>query len=293
MTWLRGGGLWNLIFILPMLVIFGVFSWGPIVESVVMSLQKTNFITTSFVGPANFIAVLADPQLGTAVVNTAYFALLALIFGYPIPLIVAVLMSEVRRRRGLYSALAYLPVVVPPVVAALLWKRFFDASPHGVFNTIIGWVGIPPQPWIQSASSAMPSIVLEATWAAAGGTIIIYLAALTSVAPELYDAAEVDGANIWQKIWHVTLPQLRGVLLVTFILQIIGTAQVFLEPFLITGGGPVNSTLTILQLIYRYAFTNSIGGDYGKATALSIMLAVVLAIFSFIYFRITKSWSDN
>jgi multiple sugar transport system permease protein len=293
MTWLRGGGLWNLIFILPMLVIFGVFSWGPIVESVVMSLQKTNFITTTFVGPDNFLAVLHDPQLGTAVVNTAYFALLALIFGYPIPLIVAVLMSEVRRRRGLYSALAYLPVVVPPVVAALLWKRFFDASPHGVFNTIIGWVGIPPQPWIQSATSAMPSIVLEATWAAAGGTIIIYLAALTSVAPELYDAAEVDGANIWQKIWHVTLPQLRGVLLVTFILQIIGTAQVFLEPFLITGGGPVNSTLTILQLIYRYAFTNSIGGDYGKATALSIMLALVLALFSFIYFRITKSWSDN
>ena len=293
MTWLRGGGLWNLIFILPMLVIFGVFSWGPIVESVVMSLQKTNFITTSFVGPDNFIAVLSDPQLGTAIVNTAYFALLALIFGYPIPLVVAVLMSEVRRRRGIYSALAYLPVVVPPVVAALLWKRFFDASPHGVFNTIIGWVGIPPQPWIQSASSAMPSIVLEATWAAAGGTIIIYLAALTSVSPELYDAAEVDGANIWQKIWHVTLPQLRGILLVTFILQIIGTAQVFLEPFLITGGGPVNSTLTILQLIYRYAFQNSIGGDYGKATALSIMLALVLALFSFIYFRLTKSWSDN
>jgi multiple sugar transport system permease protein len=293
MTWLRGGGLWNLIFMLPMLAIFGFFSWGPIVESIVMSVQKTNFITTSFVGADNFVAVLHDPQLSIAVVNTAYFALLALIFGYPIPLIVAVLMSEVRRRRGVFSALAYLPVVVPPVVAALLWKRFFDASPHGVFNTIIGWVGISPQPWIQSASSAMPSIVLEATWAAAGGTIIIYLAALTSVSPELYDAAEVDGANIWHKVWHVTLPQLRGVLLVTFILQIIGTAQVFLEPFLITGGGPVNSTLTILQLIYRYAFTNSIGGDYGKATALSIMLAIVLAIFSFIYFRATKSWSDN
>ncbi|MCU1414337.1 MAG: transporter permease [Microbacteriaceae bacterium] len=293
MTWLRGGGLWNLLFLLPMLIVFGVFSWGPIVESVVMSVQKTNFVTTSFVGIDNFVAVFNDPQLATAVTNTAWFALLALIFGYPLPLIVAVLMSEVRRRRGLFSALAYLPVVVPPVVAALLWKRFFDASPHGVFNTIIGWVGIPPQPWIQSASSAMPSIVLEATWAAAGGTIIIYLAALTSVAPELYDAAEVDGAGIWQKIWHVTLPQLRGVLLVTFILQIIGTAQVFLEPFLITGGGPVNSTLTILQLIYRYAFTNSIGGDYGKATALSIMLALVLAAFSFVYFRVTRAWSEN
>jgi multiple sugar transport system permease protein len=139
----------------------------------------------------------------------------------------------------------------------------------------------------------MPSLVLEATWAAAGGTIIIYLAALTGVAPELYDAAEVDGASIWRKIWHVTLPQLRGVLLITLILQIIGTSQVFLEPFLFTAGGPANSTVTILQLIYRYAFQNSLGGNYGAATALSIMLAVFLAVLSWVYFRVTKAWSTN
>jgi multiple sugar transport system permease protein len=294
LTWIRGGGPANLLFLLPMLVIFGVFSWGPIVESVVMSLQHTNFVTApTFVGFDNFLALFRDPLVPIAVQNTAYFALLALIFGYPIPLVVAVLMSEVRRARGLFSALAYLPVVVPPVVAVLLWKVFFDASSHGLFNTILSWVGIGPQPWIQSAVTAMPSIVLEATWAAAGSTVIIYLAALTSVPPELYDAAEVDGAGIWQKIWHVTLPQLRPVLLVTFILQIIGTAQVFLEPFLLTFGGPANSTLTILQLIFRYAFQNSIGLDYGKATALSILLAVFLALFSLVYFRITRAWSEN
>ncbi len=90
----------------------------------------------------------------------------------------------------------------------------------------------------------MPSLVLEATWAAAGGTVIIYLAALTGVPPELYDAAEVDGAGVWRKVWHVTLPQLRGVLFITLILQIIGTAQVFLEPYLFTGGGPANATIT-------------------------------------------------
>jgi multiple sugar transport system permease protein len=293
LTWLRRGGLSNLVFLLPLLVIFGVFSWGPIVESVVMSFQRTNFVVTNWVGLDNFAALLRDPLVPTAVLNTGWFALLALIFGYPIPLVVAVLMSEVKRFRGLFSALAYLPVVVPPVVSVLLWKIFYDASPRGVFNTILGWIGIPPQPWIQSAATAMPSIVLEATWAAAGGTIIIYLAALTSVPPELYDAAEIDGAGIWHKIWHVTLPQLRPVLLVTFILQIIGTAQVFLEPFLLTFGGPANSTLSILQLIFRYAFQNSIGVDYGKATALSLLLALFLALFSFVYFRITRAWSDE
>jgi multiple sugar transport system permease protein len=109
----------------------------------------------------------------------------------------------------------------------------------------------------------------------------------------LYDAAEVDGASIWKKIWHVTLPQLRGILLITLILQIIGTAQVFLEPFLFTSGGPVNATVTILLLIYRYAFQNSLGGNYGAATALSLMLAVFLAVLSLVYFRLTKSWSQN
>src|SRR6185312_1101901 len=231
------------------------------------------------------------PQFLTAVVNTGYFAVLALLFGYPIPLVVAVLMSEVRRLKGLFSVLAYLPVVVPPVVAVLLWKFFYDASPTGVFNTILDWVGIAPQPWSQS--TATPMLSLEATWAGAGGTIIIYLAALSAVAPELYDAAEMDGAGIWKKIWHVTLPQLRGILLVTFILQIIGTAQVFLEPFLFTDGGPVNSTLSVLLLIYRYAFQSSLGGNYGAATALSVLLALVLAILSLVYFRMTRSWSDN
>lgn len=292
-SWIRGGGVANLIFALPLIGVFAVFSWWPILQSVLMSFQKTNLITSTWVGLDNFVNVLEDPLLGTAVLNTLYFAVLALLFGFPLPLVLAVLMSEVRRGKGLYSALAYLPVVIPPVVAVLLWKFFYDASPTGVFNTLLGAVGIPPQPWIQNAASAMPSLVLEATWAAAGGSIIIYVAALLSVPPELYDAAEVDGASIWRKIWHVTLPQLRGVLFVMLILQIIATAQVFLEPFLFTGGGPSNATVTVLLLIYRYAFQNSLGGNYGEATALSLMLAIVLAVLSIVYFRLTERWSQT
>ncbi|MEL4319583.1 sugar ABC transporter permease [Leifsonia sp. YIM 134122] len=293
-TWVRGGGLSNLIFLAPMLIVFTVFSWSPIVQSVIMSFQKTNLVQpATWVGLDNFERVLSDPNLGTAIVNTLYFAFLALLFGFPIPLFLAVLMSEVKRGKGLYSALAYMPVVIPPVVAVLLWKVFYDASPNGVFNTMLGWVGIPPQPWLQSAATAMPSLVIEATWAAAGGSIIIYLAALISVPPELYDAAEVDGAGIWRKVWHVTLPQLRGVLFIMLILQIIATSQVFLEPYLFTGGGPNNATLTILLLIYRYAFQNSLGGDYGEATALSLMLAIFLGLMSWAYFKLTERWSTN
>jgi multiple sugar transport system permease protein len=294
LSWVRGGGLSALLFLLPLLFVFGGFSWYPIVRTAIMSFQHTNLVQApTWVGFQNFAAVWHDPQFPIAVKNTAYFAGLALLFGYPIPLVAAVLMSEVRKRRGIYSVLAYLPVVIPPVVGVLLWKTFYDASSLGVFNTVLHWVGLGPYPWLQSQQWAMPSLVLYSTWANAGATIIIYLAALTGVSPELYEAAGVDGAGLLRKVWHVTLPQIRGVLLVTLILQIIGTAQVFLEPYLFTSGGPNNATLTVLLLIYNYAFGNSLGGDFGKATALSLMLAGFLVVFSLVYLRATRSWSTR
>jgi multiple sugar transport system permease protein len=276
-------------------LVFGLFSWYPIVRLVMMSLQFTNLVQPAkWVGLANFSEVIHDPLFLIAVKNTAEFAGLALVFGYPIPLIISVLISEVRKRRGLYSALAYLPVVIPPVVGVLLWKTFYgDSGGIGVFNTILGWVGIHPQEWIQSTSQAIPSLVLYSTWANAGSTVIIYLAALTGVNRELYEAASVDGAGLWKKIWHVTMPQLRTVLLITMILQIIGTAQVFIEPWLFTQGGPANATLTVLLLIYDYAFGNSIGAAYGEAAALSLMLVAFLALFSLIYLRATRAWSTS
>ena len=203
-------------------------------------------------------------------------------------------MSEVRRFRGVYSALAYLPVVIPPVVAVLLWKTFYDAQPDGrlqhdprLGRTSARTRGCSRQHWRCRRSCSSRRGRTPAA------TVIIYLAALTGVNRELYEAASVDGASLWRKVWHITLPQLRGVLLVTMILQIIGTAQVFLEPYLFTSGGPANSTLTVLLLIYDYAFGNSLGGDYGKATALSLMLAAFLALFSLVYLRATRSWSTR
>ena len=143
-------GLSTLVFLLPFLVVFGVFAWFPIVRALVMSVQETNLVSDpTFVGLENFRRVLADPLFGIAIRNTAWFALLALVFGFPIPIILAVLMSEVRRGRGLYSALAYLPVVVPPVVAVLLWRFFFDAGPTRRVQHDPRLVRPRPLPWLQ------------------------------------------------------------------------------------------------------------------------------------------------
>lgn len=288
------GGLSALVFSAPLLIVFGYFAWLPMFRATVMSFQQTNLVASpTWVGLDNFAFVLSDPLLWTACLNTLYFTLLALVFGFPIPLFLAVAMSEFRRARGVLSLLVYLPVVVPPAVAVLLWRIFYSAGPNGVFNSILGGVGLGPYSWIQSTDGAMPSLVLLATWSSAGGSVIIYLAALTGVRSELYDAADIDGASTWRKVWHITMPQLRGVMLVMLILQVISTFQVFTEPFLLTGGGPQNSTTTVLLLIYRYAFGVGGGGNYGAATALSVMLALFLAVMSAVYFRATRSWSTE
>lgn len=288
--WVRRGGLSTLAFFLPMLLSFGFFSWWPILRSVLLSVQQTNFITTEWVGLTNFQRVLADPLLATAVSNTVWFTVLALLIGFPVPLLLAVVVAELRRSRGIASVLAYLPVIIPPVVAVLLWKTFYRPDEAGLFNTILGWFGIAPLQWLNSGDLVIPSIVVQATWASFGTAVIIYLATLMSIRTELYEAAEIDGASIPRRFWHVTLPQMRGVLLVMLLLQLIGTFQVFTEPYIMTGGGPENRSLTILLLIYRYAFT---AGDYGRATALSLLLAAALCALSAIYLALTRRWSTS
>ena len=199
-------------------------------------------------------------------------------------------MSELRRGKGLYSTLAYLPVVIPPVVAILLWKVLYMPGSSGLLNSLLATVGLGPFEWLNSEQLVIPSMVLAATWAGAGTSVIIYLAALGGVRPDLSEAAELDGAGIWSRVWHVTLPQIRGVILVLILLQLIGTMQVFNEPKLLTGGGPNNASISILMLIYQYGFVNS---NYGAAAALSVMLAAVLAIVSVVYQFATRRLNDN
>ncbi|MFF2410011.1 carbohydrate ABC transporter permease [Streptomyces sp. NPDC058092] len=278
------------LFLVPALLVFGLFAWWPIVRSLLLSFQKTNLVEPAvWVGLDNFRTLFDDPLLGTAVGNTLFFVVLGLLIGFPAPLILAAIMSTVRRGAGVYRFLVYLPVVIPPVVAILLWKWFYDPG-SGLFNNVLGKVGLGPYSWLESSDSAMLSLVLEATWAGMGGAVLIYLAAMVGIPGELYEAAEVDGAGIWRRIWHVMLPQLRSVIGLLLLVQLINTVQVFTEPYVFTGGGPENSTLTVLLLIFRYAFQD---GEYGQAAALSFLMVLALALLSAVYLRATRSWSTS
>ncbi|MDT0463339.1 carbohydrate ABC transporter permease [Streptomyces gibsoniae] len=276
-------------FLLGGLLCFALFSWYPAIRAVVIAFQKyTPGSPPEWVGTANFTRVLHDPEFAAAWRNTLTFTLLALLIGFAVPFVLALVLNELRHARAFFRVVVYLPVMIPPVVSALLWKWFYDPG-AGLANEMLRFLHLPTSNWTNGADTALVSLVLVATWANMGGTVLIYLAALASIPGELYEAAELDGANLLQRIRHVTIPQTRFVILMLMLLQIIATMQVFTEPFVITGGGPESATVTVLYLIYKYAFLYD---DFGGACALSVMLLVLLGVFSAGYLRLTRSGEE-
>ncbi|MGO1049045.1 carbohydrate ABC transporter permease [Crossiella sp. CA198] len=270
------------------LVVFALFSWWPLIRGVLLSFQQVDFVNPpSWVGFENFERLFNDPLFGAAWRNTLLFTGLALLLGFAVPFLTAVVLNELRHAQSFFRVAVYLPVMLPPVVTALLWKWFYNPGP-GLFNEGLRAVGLPGLSWLDSGSTAMISLVLVSTWANMGSTTLIYLAALQTIPGELYEAAELDGANLWRRLVHVTIPQTRFVLLVLLLLQVVATMQVFTEPYVMTGGGPEDATVTLLLLLYRYAFYYN---DFGTASALSLLLFVVLGIFSATYVRLTRTRS--
>ncbi|AEW98381.1 carbohydrate ABC transporter permease [Streptantibioticus cattleyicolor] len=277
-------------FLLGGLLCFALFSWYPAIRAVVIAFQKyTPGSAPRWVGTANFTHVFADPEFAAAWRNTLVFSLLALVIGFAVPFVMAVVLNELRHARAFFRVVVYLPVMIPPVVSALLWKWFYDPG-SGLANEALRFVHLPTSNWTNGSGTALVSLVLVATWANMGGTVLIYLAALQGIPGELYEAAELDGASVWQRLRHVTVPQTRFIILMLLLLQIIATMQVFTEPFVITGGGPENSTITVLYLIYKYAFLYN---DFGGACALSVLLLALLGVFSAFYLRLTRSGEDR
>ncbi|WP_237774310.1 carbohydrate ABC transporter permease [Actinosynnema sp. ALI-1.44] len=272
------------------LVVFALFSWYPIVRGVLLSFQEVNFVDPpKWVGFDNFARLFADPLFATAWLNTLQFTAIALLLGFAVPFVTAVLLNELRHAKAFFRVAVYLPVMLPPVVVAMLWKWIYNPGP-GLANAALGAVGLPDSAWLDSSSTAMVSLVIVSTWANMGSTTLIYLAALQTIPGELYESAELDGAGLFQRLWHVTIPQTRFVLMVLLLLQVVATMQVFTEPYVMTGGGPEDSTVTVLLLLYRYAFTYN---DFGSASAMSLLLLVALGIFAGVYLRLTRTRSED
>lgn len=273
------------LFLLPAVLVFATFSWYPIIRGFIISFQSIDLINPpQGVGFENFRLLFSDQDMPVAWKNTLYYTLLGVIFGYLIPLVIALFINEVQKGKGFFRLVFYTPTVVPPMAAMLLWKWIYDPR-NGLANMVLSFFSAEPLLWLNSPDTAMVSIVFMSTWAYSGGTMLLYLAALQGVPASLYEAAEIDGAKLFKRLWHITLPEIRGVMVILLVLQIIGTMQVFVEPFVLTKGGPANATLTVIMLVYRYGFEYR---NFGIASALGVLMFIVLVIFSLIYLRLTR-----
>ena len=279
-------------FLIGAVVCFAFFSWYPIVREIIMSFQSQRLGVTTWAGWKNYSRIFHDPTFWQAWRNTLEFTVLALILGYAVPFVVAVLLNELRHARGYLRVLVYLPVMLPPASALLLFAYFYDPS-YGLFNHILHAVHLPTSQWVQSPGTTVPtvamiSVVIAATWMNMGGATLIYLAALQNIPGELYEAAELDGAGLWKRIWHITIPQTRLILSMLLVLQIVATMQMFVEAFILTNGGSGTTVISVVNLIYQYAFAFSGSSNYDSASALGVILMLVLAVFSGAYLWLSR-----
>ncbi|MBN2303610.1 MAG: sugar ABC transporter permease [Anaerolineae bacterium] len=268
------------LFLLPALIIFALVAWYPIARAFEMSFQDVSLRGEStWVGLDNFELMQRDPALDIVWENSLQFASWSIALGYLLPVIIAILIREMRIAKGYFRIVYFLPTVVPISIAIIVWRFIYDPD-AGFLNELLSVFGIEAQRWLKDPALAKPSIVLVMTWGAFGTTTLIYLSSLQEISVELYEAAELDGASPLMRIRHITLPHLAPMMSLLFVLQVIAVVQVFTEPFLLTNGGPGRATLTPVLHIYNRAFMRA---DLGYAAAWSVMLVVVLMVFSSVY----------
>ncbi|KQY46974.1 carbohydrate ABC transporter permease [Cellulomonas sp. Root137] len=278
----------------PFVLFFLVFTAWPVVSSLFMSVTDLksrdlqNPFAVNLVGFENFSTVLTDPLFQKAALNTLYFV----VVGVPLTILLALaialaLNTGITKLSGFFRVGYYLPVVTSIVAVAVVW-RFLLQPENGLINEVLGWFGIQGPDWLGSTTWAMPSLIAMSVWRSLGTLVVIFLAGLQSVPKALHEASALDGANAWQRLRNITLPTLRPTMLFAGVITGIGFLQFFEEPFVMTQGGPLNSTLSVAYLIY-----NTFGfGNYGVAAAMSYVLFAAVVLLTVIQFKVLGERDD-
>ncbi len=275
---------------LPALVLFTFFMWEPLLENVRLSLHSAvRYEIKEFVGLDNYIKVIQNPDFIAAFKNTFSYTFWSLIIGFLVPIILGILISETVRFKSLFRVGIYFPNIVPGLATVWIWSFFFNPGKTGVLNILLSKIGIDSLPWLTNPKWTIPLIIVTMTWKAAGSTVLIYMANISGISADLYEAATIDGAGIWQRIRHITLPSVFSLAKTLLILQIISVFQILYEPMVMTNGGPNNASISLMMLMYRYAFRDF---DFPAGAALSVMICSILIILSGVYMNLTKKKED-
>ena len=276
---------------LPGLILMAFFVWEPLLESIRMSLYKTeNIELVEFIGFKNFISVMGKDNFLQALLNTFSYTFWSLLIGFALPILLAMLIGETVRGKGFFRTAAYLPNMLPGLAVIILWSAFFSGEKSGVLNILLSRLGVARQSYLTNANLVVPIIISVATWKGAGATALIYMAGMAGVNPELYEAAAIDGASVWQRVIHILLPSIKKLAGTLLILQIISVFQIMYEPMVLTMGGPDNASLSLMQLMWQYAFGGSM--NYGKASSVAVIVTLILLVMTAIYSYFNRKESD-
>jgi multiple sugar transport system permease protein len=266
-------------FVLPALTVIGLFFVVPVFAGFVLSLTDFDLYALAsldnlrFVGLANYWQTLNRPLFWQALGNTLTFVVLGVPLSIGVSLGCAVLLqSRLARFKPLFRTALFAPVVTTLVAVAVVWRYLFHVR-YGWINQMLGTFGIDPVDWLGDPHWSMPAIIVFAAWKNFGGNMIIFIAALQAIPDELYEAARLDGARAWQQFCHVTVPMLGPTLLLVSILTIAGYFQLFAEPYVMTQGGPLQSTVSVLYLMYEDGFR---WWNLGAASAVAFVLFAII-----------------
>ena len=275
---------WGYVFIAPLLIDFAVFVAYLIVRAFAMAFQKVSYGTATWIGFDNFTRLLQEPEFFNALKNTVVYTLAVV----PGGILVALIFSEMIFRRStrvqaFYKSAYYLPGVVSTVAMSLVWLFIYQPF-GGILNYLTSLFGMDANNWMGNPATAMPSLIFMGIVGTMGASVVFITAAMGGISPELYDAAKIDGASEWQRLWRVTVPLLRPTLLYLFVVGFIGNFQVFEQVYVMTGGGPgyPGATTTVGYLIYSSAFLSL---NIGYAAAESVALFFVILLVSVFQFR--------
>ncbi|WP_034991931.1 carbohydrate ABC transporter permease [Liquorilactobacillus vini] len=278
-------------FIFPALLLLLVFSLIPILVALVISFTGLditglgNWSTVKFTGLANYIQLFNDPTFLQSIGNTIFYVVLGVPLVVFLSLTVAVMINLSQNKFfKTMRLLFYTPSITNTVAVAVVWSYIYNPS-LGLLNEILGKIGIAPIGWLTDPNVAKISLIILAVWKAIGLNMLIFLAALQGIPRSLYEAAELDGANFWQQTLHITIPSMRFSIFFVTVTTIIGWFQFFDEPFVMTKGGPLNSTNSMALFVYQNGFQNS---NFGYAAAGSFVMFAVIIIATLIQFKLQR-----
>ena len=277
------------IMLLPVILFFIFLVYYPIGWSFWLSFTRYNIFAneTTFLGLENFVRLTRDTVFIDSFGHTAFYAFFYVLFAVSISLVLAVLLEKVSsdRMKSVYKFIYFIPVVSPLVVVSVLWLWLYEPQ-IGLLNYILSWFGISKKAWLLNPDLALPSIIAMSVWKALGYNMIIFVAGLKGIPSQYYEAATVDGATGVQQFWRITLPLLRPITTFVTVMSVIGSFQVFTQVWVMTQGGPVQSTTTVVYNIYENGFRYF---QMGYASAMAVVLFVIILAFTFVQLRLSRN----